>query len=49
MMRQLFISGYSDDPISVRGVHADAHFLAKPFTLEDLAAAVRGAVRGALR
>jgi DNA-binding response OmpR family regulator len=45
-LRRLFVSGYSDEAISVqKSVEAGAHFLEKPFTLDDLAARVRTALR----
>jgi CheY-like chemotaxis protein len=45
-LRRLFVSGYSDEAISVdKAVEAGAHFLEKPFSLDDLAAMVRIALR----
>jgi PAS domain S-box-containing protein len=45
-LRRLFVSGYSDEAISVHSaVEAGAHFLEKPFSLDDLAATVRTALR----
>jgi CheY-like chemotaxis protein len=44
-LQHLFISGYPDEVISVhRAVEAGMHFLAKPFSLDDLAATVRAAL-----
>jgi CheY-like chemotaxis protein len=46
----LFMSGYSADVISDKGVLADGvHFLAKPFTLRQMATAVRRAIDGNVR
>src|SRR5262245_22732065 len=44
-LRRLFVSGYPDEAISVyRALEAGAHFLAKPFSLHDLATTVRAAL-----
>ena len=41
-MRVLFMSGYTDNEILRRGIHAsETEFLQKPFTAETLCAAVR--------
>jgi FixJ family two-component response regulator len=41
-LRILYMSGYTDDEISVHGVLApDVTLLEKPFTLQDLARQVR--------
>ncbi len=46
----LFMSGYSADVISDKGVLADGvHFLAKPFTVRQMATAVRRAIDGNVR
>lgn len=44
-MRTLYMSGYSDHAVFREGYfRSGAPFLAKPFTIEDLAAKVRGAI-----
>ncbi|HVZ76437.1 MAG TPA: ATP-binding protein [Gemmatimonadaceae bacterium] len=40
-IRTLFISGHIDDPVQRAIAAADSHFLAKPFSIEELEAAVR--------
>jgi two-component system sensor histidine kinase EvgS len=47
-MRCLYMSGYTADVISQHGVlDAGIHFIQKPFSLNDLAGAVRGALESA--
>ena len=44
-LKALFVSGYSASALAPRGVLDEGvHFLQKPFSLEDLAASVRGAL-----
>jgi hypothetical protein len=43
----LYMSGYAQDTIEARGQRLDAPLMAKPFTLEELALAVRQALDGA--
>jgi FixJ family two-component response regulator len=41
-LKVLYISGYADAPFCGRGLLSDsAHFLAKPYTLRDLADKIR--------
>lgn len=41
-LKVLFMSGYTDDVVVRHGVlHAEAHFIQKPFSLPDLARKVR--------
>jgi DNA-binding NtrC family response regulator len=41
-IRVLFMSGYSNDAVMMRGVHiADAQFIQKPFTIDELSTKVR--------
>jgi two-component system cell cycle sensor histidine kinase/response regulator CckA len=45
----LFVSGYTDDALVARRVLTDhAHFLAKPFTGDELAGRVREALTAAV-
>jgi two-component system cell cycle sensor histidine kinase/response regulator CckA len=44
-LRRIFISGYPDEASSVHhAIRTGAHFLAKPFSLDDLATTVRAAL-----
>ncbi len=44
-IKVVYTSGYTDDAIMRHGIDADAaHFLAKPYTSEELARAVRKAL-----
>jgi DNA-binding NtrC family response regulator len=46
-MNCLFMSGYSGEAIAHRGVITeDVNFIQKPFTIQDLAAAVRNVLDG---
>jgi DNA-binding NtrC family response regulator len=47
-VKVVYISGYTrSDPILAQGIEDHMTFLAKPFEIEELAAAVRGALEGA--
>ncbi|MEW6367607.1 MAG: response regulator [Acidobacteriota bacterium] len=46
-LKQLFMSGYTDNAVAHRGVLQEGvHFLQKPFSLRDMAAKVREALEG---
>ena len=47
-LKRLFMSGYTADVIAHRGVIDEGmNFIQKPFSIQDLAAKVRGALDGA--
>ncbi|MFN6963443.1 MAG: response regulator [Pyrinomonadaceae bacterium] len=48
-MKVLFMSGYTDDFVARDGVAANSNFIAKPFTLSDLATKVRECLDGPAR
>ena len=43
-LRVLYVSGYNEDAVLTHGLNATARLLAKPFSLQELALAVRAAI-----